>query len=214
MGNRDRAKRFVGAIYSVAADRLYEPLVVNGAFKVFGGNLNTLAVEQGRKAVEVADGRPILDMPVGTAFFTVQMARRHDGLVVGADIAAGMVDRAKESAEGAGAGNLRMVQADAHHLPFPDGTFGAVMCTNGLQVIPGLRPAISELTRVLSPGGVLFISVLTLAAPRAIRSTRRDNLPTALWSGEDIADVVGSNGVTVRSVRKDRLATLIEAAKS
>jgi SAM-dependent methyltransferase len=208
-----RMKRFIGSAYSFAADRFYDPVVVHGGFKLFGGNLNHLAIEQGRRAVELAAGEPILDMPVGTAFFTVKLATRHPGLVVGSDIATGMVIRAKEVASEAATPNLKMVQADGHHLPFPDGAFAAVMCTNGLQVIPGLRPTISELARVTKPGGTLFISVLTVPAPRAVRVTRREKLPTIMLSGRDIADVVEDNDMKVTSLRRERLATLIEAEK-
>lgn len=206
-------KRFIGSAYSFAADRFYDPVVVNGGFKLFGGNLNALAIEQGRRAVEVANGGPILDMPVGTAYFTVRLARSHQGMVVGSDIAAGMVQRAAEVAAENGIANLRCVQADAHALPFPDDTFPAVLCTNGLQVIPGLRPSISELVRVTRPGGYLFISVLTLPAPRSIRAARKDRLPTVMLSGSDIADVVESNGLEVSTIRSERLASLIEARK-
>jgi hypothetical protein len=34
-----------------------------------------------------------------------------------------------------------------------------------------------------------------------------------MWSGSDIADVIASNGLIVSDLRKERLATLIEAAK-
>lgn len=208
-----RMKRFIGSAYSFAADRFYDPIVVNGGFKLFGGNLNALAIEQGRRAVDVANGGPILDMPVGTAYFTVTIARAHGGLVVGSDIAAGMVQRASEVASENGIVNLRCVQADAHALPFADDTFPAVMCTNGLQVIPGLRPSISELARVTRPGGHLFISVLTMPAPSSIRTTRRDKLPTVMLSGQDIARVVEQSGLVVEDFRTERLASLIEARK-
>lgn len=164
----DRAKRLIGAIYSAAADRLYEPIVVRGAFPLLGGDLNELVLGQGRRAVAVAQGRPILDMPVGTAYFTVEMARLHDGVVVGADIARGMVDHAARAARGRGLDNLLSVQADAHVLPFGDASFGAILCTNGLQVIPGLEPTLAELARVLAPGGTLFASVVHL--PLAARA--------------------------------------------
>ena len=71
-----------------APPEVYEPLVVNGAFKVFGGNLHERVAKQGRAAVAAARGRPILDLPVGTATFTIPIAREHSGVVVGADIAA------------------------------------------------------------------------------------------------------------------------------
>src|SRR5687767_6022170 len=90
MPDGSRAKRLIGRIYSLAADKLYEPLVVNGAFKVFGGNLNALVLEQGRHAVAQAHGGAILDLPVGTGYFAIEMARKHNGVVVGVDIAEGM----------------------------------------------------------------------------------------------------------------------------
>lgn len=208
-----RIKRFIGSAYSFSADRFYDRIVVNGGFKLFGGNLNDLAIEQGRRAVEVAGGGPILDMPVGTAYFTAKLARSHQGIVVGSDIAWGMVARSMDVADEESTPNLRCVQADAHSLPFPDSTFPAVLCTNGLQVIPGLVPTINELARVTRPGGYLFISVLTLPAPRAVRESRGGKLPTIMLSGADIAQAVEQSGLEVRSRRSERLATLIEARK-
>ncbi|HWC15293.1 MAG TPA: methyltransferase domain-containing protein [Actinomycetota bacterium] len=211
---RERAKKIVSAIYSAAAERIYEPVVVNGAFRLFGGNLNELALEQGRRAVAVAGGGAILDMPVGTAHFTIPLAHAHDGLVVGVDIAEGMVRAARAAARRAGAEQLSVVQADAHHLPFGDGTFAAVMCTNGLQVIPGLDRALGELARVIRPGGMLFVSVLTLPLGSALPRGTRSNLPAMLRSGSGIAAAVAATGLEVTEVRSERLATLIEAKRT
>ncbi|MEA2435092.1 MAG: hypothetical protein QOG54_2549 [Actinomycetota bacterium] len=207
MPRNDRAKKIVGGIYSFAADKIYEPLVVKGAFRVFGGSLNSLVVEQGRKAVEVADGRPILDMPVGTAYFTLEMAKIHPGLVVGVDIAHGMVVEAKAAADRSMVSGLETAQADSHHLPFDDGAFGAIMCTNGLQVIPGLQPTLKELARVLAPDGTLFVSVVNLPIANSTR------VPTMLLSRAALADELRVVGLKVDSVRSARLATLIEARK-
>ena len=156
---REVIKRGIGNLYSWSAERIYEPLIVQRAFPLLGGDLNELALEQGRRAVKHAGTRPILDMPVGTAFFTVAAAAAHDGLVVGADIAAGMVRQAKHAGAEAGVENLAPVQADAHRLPFSGNSFGAILCTNGLQVIPDLERAVGELARVLAPGGSLYASV-------------------------------------------------------
>lgn len=206
-------KKVVASSYSFAADRFYDRVVVHGGFKVLGGDLHDHVIEQGRQAVAFAAGEPILDMPVGTAFFTVKLAALHDGLVVGSDIAEGMVVKAREVARQAGLTNLQLVQADAHHIPFADGSFAAVMCTNSLQVVPGLRPSIAELARVTKPGGKLFVSVLTLPAPRLVRETRKEKLPTAMLSGNDIVEVLEDHGLWTERVERDRLATLIEATK-
>lgn len=208
-----RAKRVVGRIYSFAAHRLYEPLVVHGGFRLFGGALNELVAEQGRAAVRVADGGPILDMPVGTAYFTRAVAAAHPGIVVGADLAEGMVREARSAARREGLDDLVVVQADAHRLPFGDGTFPAILCTNGLQVIPGLRPAVRELARVLAPGGTLFVSVVGLPVGTLLPRGMASRLPTLLAARSRVADELVGAGLSVARRRKERLATLYEATK-
>ncbi len=207
MDGRTRAKKIVAGIYSRAARSLYEPLVVHGSFPLLGGDLNERVAEQGRQAVRVAAGRPILDMPVGTAYFTEAVARAHGGLVVGVDIAEGMV----RAAAGRRLPNLAAVQADAHHLPFEDGAFGAILCTNGLQVIPGLRPAVRELARVLAPGGTLFVSVVGLPLGAFLPRPTADRLPTMLARRTRVADELERAGLRVSETGRQRLATLYEA---
>jgi ubiquinone/menaquinone biosynthesis C-methylase UbiE len=208
-----RAKRAIASTYSFLADRLYNPLVVHGGFRLFGGNLNELVFEQGRQAVAAARGGPILDMPVGTAYFTTRVAEAHDGLVIGVDIAEGMVRESARVAAQAGLSNLVTVCADAHQLPFPDDSFAAVLCSNGLQVIPGLRPAASELVRVLAPGGTLFVSVLLAPIGRILPAPQRAGLPTLLRPADDIAYELLRAGLPHLQRRRARLAALMWGEK-
>lgn len=46
--------------------------------------------------------------------------------------------------------------ADARELPFGDGSFDAVVANHVLYLVPGLPRAISEISRVLKPGGALY----------------------------------------------------------
>ncbi|MGH2698982.1 MAG: class I SAM-dependent methyltransferase [Actinomycetota bacterium] len=210
---REVIKRGIGNLYSWSADRIYEPLVVHRAFPLLGGDLNDLALEQGRRAVATAGGRPLLDMPVGTAFFTVAAAAAHEGLVVGADLAAGMVRRAKRAGAEAGLDNLVAVRADSHHLPFAEGSFGAILCTNGLQVIPGLEETVAELARVLAPGACLFVSIITMPVAAALPPGMGRRLPTLLKSRRELVVALTEAGLALRSVRSQRFASLIEAIK-
>ena len=214
MDPRRRAKKIVGGIYSYAAEKLYEPVVVRTAFPLFGGDLHDVVREQGRRAVMAADGAPILDMPVGTAFFTVDVCERGDGLVVGADIAAGMVVETEKVARERGVTNLAGVQADAHRLPFADGAFGAILCTNGLQVIPGLEPTLAELHRVLADDGTMFVSVVSAPFVGALASDRaNERLPTMLKSRRALLAAIEAGGFVLKDVRTQRFATLVEAVK-
>ena len=208
-----RSQRIVTSIYSRTAHRLYEPLVVHGSFPLLGGDLNSRVAEQGRSAVRVAAGRPILDVPVGIGYFTSLVAAAHPGMVVGADIAEGMVREAAALAARRSLSNLVVVQANAHRLPFESGSFGAVLCTNGLQVIPGLRGAVSELARVLAPGGTLFVSVLGLPVGSLLPASLSDSLPTVLAAREKVGAELERAGLTITKTSKKRLATLWEAVK-
>ena len=198
-----RAQKLIAGIYSRAAHSLYDPLVVHGSFKLLsGGRLHELVAEQGRRAVSVAAGGPILDVPVGTAYFTQAVARTHPGLVVGVDIAEGMVQESRVVARRECLPNLSVVQASIHELPFPDGTFPAILCTNGLQVMPNLEGAVAELARVLAPGGTLFVSVVGLPL-------RSKSLPTALAT-RNVTDALKGAGLVRTRVQRCRLCFLAD----
>jgi SAM-dependent methyltransferase len=51
------------------------------------------------------------------------------------------------------------VQGDALHLPFADGSFDRVICSEVLEHIPDDLAAMRELTRVLRPGGTMAVTV-------------------------------------------------------
>jgi SAM-dependent methyltransferase len=52
-----------------------------------------------------------------------------------------------------------VVQGDALKLPFPEGTFDRVICSEVLEHIPEDEAAMRELARVLRPGGTMAITV-------------------------------------------------------
>ena len=196
-----RAKKIIAGIYSAAAEKLYDPLVVKGTFRALGGDLNQLVLQQGRRALELANGGPILDVPVGTGFFTHEMSSRYEGLVLGTDIAWGMVREASKR-------GVEVVQSDAHGLPFPDGTFSVVLCTNGLQVMPGLDATLAELHRVLAENGTLLVSVVNLPLVAS------DRAPTMFMARRTLMAHLARAGFDSSFAQLVRLATLIEARKS
>ena len=55
--------------------------------------------------------------------------------------------------------NHTVVQGDVEALPFADGSFGTVLCTEVIEHIPDPSAALAEYKRVLQPGGVLIGSV-------------------------------------------------------
>ncbi len=50
------------------------------------------------------------------------------------------------------------IVADAEHLPFKDGEFSRILCTEVLEHVRNPRAAIAEMYRVLAPGGTLILT--------------------------------------------------------
>ena len=53
--------------------------------------------------------------------------------------------------------NYHLVQADAHHLPFPDGHFDVVSCHASLHQFKDAVPVLKEINRVTKPKGSIMI---------------------------------------------------------
>ncbi len=116
-----------------------------------------------RTVREVAKLKPekILDLATGSGDLAILLARTcPESLVVGADFCAPMlqVARAKNAPP--------LVCADALHLPFTDGSFGAITIGFGLRNMASYPEALAEFLRVLEPGGSLL--VLDFSLPRGV----------------------------------------------
>jgi ubiquinone/menaquinone biosynthesis C-methylase UbiE len=102
--------------------------------------------------------RRVLEIAAGTGVVTRHLAATLPGTVtiVATDLNQAMLDRA------AATGTARPVewrQADAAELPFPDGSFDAVVCQFGAMFFPDKPRAFAEARRVLRAGGVFLFSV-------------------------------------------------------
>jgi ubiquinone/menaquinone biosynthesis C-methylase UbiE len=75
-----------------------------------------------------------------------------DVTLTGIDLSERMLDLARRRGRPA---TLR--QADAHALPFAEEAFDTVVCTFGLCAIPDVETAVTEMVRVLRPGGRLIL---------------------------------------------------------
>jgi len=93
--------------------------------------------------------------------------------LTGVDLSPAMLGIARTRAADLGMGRCDLREGDAHELPFADGSFDTVVCTLGLCSIPDDRGAVSEMARVLRPGGRLLLLDHVRAASGPVRAVQR-----------------------------------------
>ena len=121
-----------------------------------------------RRAVRlVTSGRPqrVLDVATGTADLAIMAADEGVSSVVGVDIAEEMlqIGRDKISRRGYDA-IVELRHGDAEKLPFSDDQFDAAMVAFGVRNFENLEKGLSQIHRILRPGG--RIVVLEFSRPR------------------------------------------------
>jgi SAM-dependent methyltransferase len=115
---------------------------------------------------ELKPGDRVLDVACGTGAVSRLAARRvaPGGGVTGTDLNAEMLETAAKLPLPLGL-NINWRTANALELPFPDHSFDAVLCQQGLQFFPDRVKGLSEFRRVLASGGRAAVSVWTGASP-------------------------------------------------
>ncbi len=158
---------------------------------LFGGLWATLTDEQYRDSVELftkravannfdlewLNGKKCLDAGCGSARSSVALAMHGADSIIAVDVSqTGLVEASRRAAEFS---QITFKQASVLGLPFEDSTFDFVWCAGVIHHTSDFDVALSELTRVLKPGGKLFLLVygaggLRWKAIKALRAIALD----------------------------------------
>jgi SAM-dependent methyltransferase len=111
-------------------------------------------------AAGLIPGARVLDVACGTGVLARAAAERvgPSGAVTGSDLNEGML-RVAESVARDVEPRIRWAVSDVAGMPFGDRAFDVVCCQQGLQFFPDVPAALSEMHRVLAPGGRLVIAM-------------------------------------------------------
>lgn len=142
--DRDRATAQQRRVWDEAAPR-YDASMAILERVWFGGGREWLGAR--------AHGR-VLEVAVGTGSNVLHLPA--DAVVTGVDLSPAMLDQARRRLAAAGRA-ATLLEADAEALPLADASFDTVVCALGLCSIPHPERAISEMRRVLVPGGTLLL---------------------------------------------------------
>jgi demethylmenaquinone methyltransferase/2-methoxy-6-polyprenyl-1,4-benzoquinol methylase len=103
------------------------------------------------KAIAAAPGERVLDIAAGTGTSSAAIAKS-GAEVVALDFSAGMVEVGRKRQPA-----IEFIVGDAEQLPFGDDEFDAVTISFGLRNVNRPKVALSEMYRVLKPGGRLVV---------------------------------------------------------
>jgi ubiquinone/menaquinone biosynthesis C-methylase UbiE len=145
------SQQHYGQVYGGSAPENYERYFVP-----------TIGAPLANELIRIAALRPcerVLDVCCGTGVVArlASQAVGSAGTVAGLDINPGMLAVARSTTPPGMAINWHDASAEA--MPLPDASFDAVLCQMGLQFVPDKHTALSEMRRVLAPGGRLILNV-------------------------------------------------------
>ena len=120
----------------------------------------------------LAAGDVVLDLGSGAGIDCFLAAQRvgPEGRVIGVDMTPEMIERARQSADAGGFGNVEFRLGEIEALPLADESVDVVISNCVLNLSPTKERALAEAYRVLRPGGRIVVSdmVSDLAVPEVL----------------------------------------------
>ncbi|MCE7993337.1 MAG: bifunctional demethylmenaquinone methyltransferase/2-methoxy-6-polyprenyl-1,4-benzoquinol methylase UbiE [Roseivirga sp.] len=102
--------------------------------------------------------KQILDIATGTGDFAIEALALNPDKVIGVDISEGMLEQGKQKMKRKGLDHIiDMQMGDSEKLLFESNTFDAVIVSFGVRNFENLEKGLSDMFRVLKPGGKTVI---------------------------------------------------------
>ena len=104
----------------------------------------------------VSNGGSVLEIATGPGYFCIELSKLGNFKITGLDISNDLVKIARTNAEQAGV-KVDFLQGNASSIQFPDMSFDFVFCSWAIKNFMEPQKALSEMYRVLKPGGTVLI---------------------------------------------------------
>lgn len=126
---------------------------ISHGYELHFARLTSQSVDAVLDSADVGSGQAVLDVCCGPGMLTAAALSR-GAKATGIDFSAEVVALARSKVPDAD-----FQKGDAQSLPFADNTFDSVICGFGIIHVPEPQRALSEMHRVLKPGGRVAVSV-------------------------------------------------------
>ncbi len=143
--------------------------------------------------LRVSPDHQVLEIGFGGGSALVQLAKRlTSGSVTGVDSSADMVLQAERKfRRDIAAGRVQVQAGDVSQLPFADSSFDRVFTINTIYFWPDALQGLSEIRRVLKPGGIAAVS---LRSKQKMKKHRVTQYGFRLFSPEDVTALIRQAG--------------------
>jgi arsenite methyltransferase len=161
----------------------------------------------------LVSGDCVLDLGCGDGWASRLLAEHLNrrGRVVGLDVSDEMIRRAR--IKNSTAEKLTFLCGSAERIPFRNGTFSKVLSISAFYYFENQKTVLTELFRVLAPGGKLFlITFLYKGVPNWRSSARELNVPVHVRSAAEYKSMLETAGWA--EIRTDELLQQPELVES
>ena len=151
-------------------------------------------------------GLTVLDAGCGSGRYLREL-RSRGASVIGVDLSLPMLERARNTTS-------RIARADIRALPLESMSIDLAVCGLALGDVPEIEPALTEIARVLRPGGRVIYSVVHPAGEaagwsRTFESDGRQWAIDGFWHSLDRhRQACGAAGLTIEELREPALAEM------
>jgi ubiquinone/menaquinone biosynthesis C-methylase UbiE len=163
--------------------------------------------------LELRDGDWLLDAGCGEGRHSWEACKHNHSMIVAFDIDWESLEKNKYTLallkqKGEVNSNSHLLQADINNLPFKDGAFNRIICSEVLEHIPQDKRAVTELVRVMNSDGTIGVSVPHHLAESICWKLSKDyyGFPGGhirIYKTWQIIDLLHSNGLGIYAVRRN-----------
>lgn len=125
---------------------------------LLSANIDKLWRNRVVRMLEQKQPKTIIDIATGTADFALAASYIKNCIITGIDISEGMLEVGREKINKKGLNDrIKLVKADSENLPFEQDSFDAAIVGFGVRNFETLKKGLSEIFRVLKPGGEFYV---------------------------------------------------------
>ncbi len=151
----------------------------------------------------VPEGVAVLEIGIGTGGLLTELAERASQLI-GVDHSPAMLEEARRRLTDKGVSGVELRLGEMSHLPLPDASVGCVVANMVLHHAADPAAVLTEIRRVLTPGGILLLADLARHEREAAREQLADQ-----WLGfeenelREWLKLAGFTIVTIEQIHAD-----------